>query len=306
MEEIVEAGIQFRAHQKQASVNGGKHHKLGYTTCKVSLEKIEMAFFEESKEHHAEQVFKYADWRKNVEETVLGVVTVEPEIVRKAEERSPQNTRNKERSKEHPKRTIVLFEKPAAEPRCHRVAHKKAGKGPRRFIQFHAQIGHNGPSKRQVQKQASPRVSHLGKARRGAITDFRETGQMRVTAELEDKHDEHEECHEEVQAVKFRDAGKHERDYRNLAFRIAELACEKESGEHVEDAGCKRRGINDRHDPLVVGHVIEGRRRAQVQHHDVNACEESKAVKSREVVRFCVFHTEVIKIFFIITLIREI
>ena len=306
MEEIVEAGIQFRAHQKQASVNGGEHHELSDTTCKIALEEIEMAFFKESKEHHAEQIFENTDGRKNVEETVLGVVTVEPEIVRKAEERSPQNTRNKERSKEHPKRTIVLFEKPAAEPRCHRVAHKKAGKGPRRFIQFHAQIGHNGPSKRQVQKQASPRVSHLGKARRGAITDFRETGQMRVTAELEDKHDEHEECHEEVQAVQFGDAGEHEGDYRNTAFRIAKLAREKKTGEHVEDACGKGGRINDRHDPLVIGHVIEGRRRAQVQHYDVNASEESKAIESREVVRFCVFHTEVIKIFFIITLIREI
>jgi hypothetical protein len=34
-----------------------------------------------------------------------------------------------------------------------------------------------------------------------------------------------------------------------------------------------------------------------VQHHDVNACEESKAVKSREVIRFCFFHIEVIKSF---------
>ena len=51
------------------------------TTCKVSLEKIEMAFFKESEKYHAEQVFENTDWRKNVEETVLGVVTAEPEIV---------------------------------------------------------------------------------------------------------------------------------------------------------------------------------------------------------------------------------
>ena len=272
MEEIVESGIQFRPHQEETAINGGKHHKLSKATYPITLEKIEMAFFEESKEHHAEQVFKYADWRKNVEETVLGVITVEPEIVRKAEERSPQNTRNKERSKEHPKRTIVLFEKPAAEPRCHRVAHKKAGKGPRRFIQFHAQIGHNGPSKRQVQKQASPRVSHLGKARRGAITDFRETRQMRVTAELEDKHDEHEECHEEVQAVKFRNAAEHERHHGNLSIGVAELACEKETGQHVENACSERRCIHDRHNPLVIGHVVQRTGRTQVQHHNINTC----------------------------------
>ncbi len=93
-----------------------------------------------------------------------------------------------------------------------------------------------------------------------------------------------------MQAVQFGDAGEHEGDYRNTAFRIAKLAREKKTGEHVEDAGGKGGSINDRHDPLVVGHVIEGRRRAQVQHHDVNACEESKAVKSREVVRLIYCH----------------
>ena len=138
-----------------------------------------------------------------------------------------------------------------------------------------------------MQKQASPRVSHLGKARRGAITDFIQGGQMRVAAELKDEHDEHEEGHEEVQAVKFGDTGKHERDYRNLAFRIAELACKKETCEHVENAGCKGGRIHDGHNPLEIRHVIEGRRGAQMKHHDVNACEESKAIESRKVIRFC-------------------
>jgi hypothetical protein len=34
-----------------------------------------------------------------------------------------------------------------------------------------------------------------------------------------------------------------------------------------------------------------------VKHHNVNACKESKAIKSREIIRFCFFHIEVIKDF---------
>ena len=302
MEEIIEARIQFRTHQEETAVNSGEHDKLRNTACKVTLEKVEMAFFEEPEKHHAEQVFKNTDRSKNMEETVLGIVAFEPKVVGKAKEGCPQNTRNKERSEKHPERAIALFEKPAAKPGSHRVAYEETRQRPRRFIQFHAQIGHNGPSKRDMQKEASPRVGHFCKACGKAVADFRESGQVRVTAELEDEHQEHEDGHEEVQAVKLGDAGEHEGDYRNTAFRIAKLAREKKTGEHVEDAGGKGGRINDRHDPLVVGHVIEGRRRAQVQHHDVNACEESKAVKSRKIIRFCFFHKKL----FIVTLIREI
>ena len=257
-----------------------------------------MAFFKESKENHAEQVFKNADGRKNVEETVLGVVAIEPEVVGKAEEGCPENARNKECSEKHPKSAVALFKEPAAKPRRYGIAHKETGERPRWFIQFHAQIGHNGPSKGNVQKEASPRMGHFSKARSKAVADFRKPGQVRVTAELEDEHDEHEEGHEKVQAVKLGDAGKHEGDNGDLAFRIAKLACEQEACKHVEDAGSKGGRIHDRHDPLVIGHVIEGRGGAQVKHHDVNASEESKAIKSREVIRF--FHI------FIVTLIREI
>ena len=109
MEEIIEARIQFRTHQEETAVNSGEHDKLRNTACKVSLEKIEMAFFEEPEEHHAEQVFKNTDRRKNVEETVLGIVTVEPEIIGKAKEGRPENARNKERSEKHPKRAIVCL-----------------------------------------------------------------------------------------------------------------------------------------------------------------------------------------------------
>ena len=115
-------------------------------------------------------------------------------------------------------------------------------------------------------------MSHFGKACGKAIADFGEARQVRVTAELEDKHQEHEDGHEEVQAVQFGDAGEHERDDRNLSLRIAELACKKEAGEHVEDAGRKGGRIDDGHDPLVVGHVAQRTGRAQVKHHDVDTC----------------------------------
>jgi len=172
VEEIVEAGIQFRAHQKQASVNGGEHHELSDTTCKIALEEIEMAFFKESKEHHAEQIFENTDGRKNVEETVLGIVAFEPKVVGKAKEGCPENARNKERSEKHPERAIALFEKPAAKPGSHRVAYEEARQRPRRFIQFHAQIRDNGPGERKVQEEAPPRVGHFCKACGKAVAHF--------------------------------------------------------------------------------------------------------------------------------------
>ena len=110
VEEIVEARIQFRAHQKQTTVNGGKHNKLCNTAYKMTLEEIKVAFLEKSKEHHTEQVFKNTYRSKNMEETVLGIVTVEPEVVGKTKEGRPQNARNKEGSKEHPKSAITLLE----------------------------------------------------------------------------------------------------------------------------------------------------------------------------------------------------
>ena len=140
-------------------------------------------------------------------------------------------------------------------------------------------------------------MGHFSKACSKAVTNFRKPRQMRVTAELKNEHNKHEDGHEEVQAVKLCDAAEHERDDGNLAFRIAEFACEQEACEHVENAGCKSGSIYDGHDPLEIGHVVEGRGGAQVKHHDVNASEESKAIKSREIIRFCFFHIEVIKSF---------
>ena len=120
----------------------------------------------------AEQVFKNTDGRKNVEETVFGIVTVEPEIVGKAEKSSPQNTRNKERFKKHPERTVTLLKEPTAKPGRYGVAHKEASKRPGRFIQLHAQIRHDRPGKGQMQKQTTPRMCHLGKTSRRTVSKF--------------------------------------------------------------------------------------------------------------------------------------
>ena len=101
---------------------------------------------------------------------------------------------------------------------------------------------------------------------------------MRVTAELEDEHHEHQECHEEMQTVKLRDSRKHKGDYRNAAFRIAKLARKKETCKHVEDTRRKGRRIDNRHNPLEVRHVGERRGTTQVKHHDVDACQKTKTI----------------------------
>ena len=152
VEEIIEAGVQFRAHQEKATVNGGKHNELRKTTDPIALKEIEVALFEKPEEHHAEQVFKNADRGKNVEETVLGIVAIEPKVIGKAKEGRPENARNKERSEKNPKRAVALLEKPTAEPRRYSVANEKAGKRPRRFIQLHAEVRDNGPGERDVQE----------------------------------------------------------------------------------------------------------------------------------------------------------
>ena len=110
MEEIIETGVQLRAHQEKASVNGGKHNELSKATYPVALEKIEMTFFEKSEKHHTEQIFKNADRGKNVEESILGIITVKPEIIGEAKESRPENSWNKECSEKDPKGAIALLE----------------------------------------------------------------------------------------------------------------------------------------------------------------------------------------------------
>ena len=90
VEEIVEAGIQLRAHQEKASVDGGKHYRLRNSRDIVSLEEVKEAFFVEPKNHHAEQIFKDTHGCKDMEETVLGIVTSEPQIIGKSKENRPK------------------------------------------------------------------------------------------------------------------------------------------------------------------------------------------------------------------------
>ncbi len=81
---------------------------------------------------------------------------------------------------------------------------------------------------------------------------------MRVAAHLENDEHKHEERHEKVQTVKLRNAAEHERDDRDTAVRVAVLACEKETGQHIENPRGKGRRRNDGHDPLAIGHVHKG------------------------------------------------
>ena len=134
-----------------------------------------------------------------------------------------------------------------------------------------------------MQKQASPGVGHLGKTRRGTVLDFRNSRQMRVAAELEYQHHEHQKRHEKMQTIEFRDAGEHEGNHGDAPFRVAELACKQESRKHVEDARRKGRSADDGHEPLAVLHVIQCTGTAQVEHHDVHASQKSKSVNSREI-----------------------
>ena len=126
-------------------------------------------------------------------------------------------------------------------------------------------------------------MHHRGETLRGAVPEFAESRQMRVAAELEHEHHEHQERHEEVQAVELRDAGEHERDYRNAAVRIAELARKKEARKDVKYARGKCGRRHDGHEPLVVRHVGKRVRTAQVEHHDVYACKEPKPVDCGEI-----------------------
>ena len=102
MEEIVEAGIQLRAHQEKASINSGKHKRLRNSRDKIAFEEVKESFFVEPKDHHAEQVFKDAHRRKDVEEPVLGIEAFEPQIVGKAKDGRPEDTRNEQGAKQDP------------------------------------------------------------------------------------------------------------------------------------------------------------------------------------------------------------
>ncbi len=107
---------------------------------------------------------------------------------------------------------------------------------------------------------------------------------MRVAAHLEYDEHKHEERHEEMQTVKLRNAAEHERDDRDTAVRVAVLACEKKTGQHIEDARSKSWCRNDGHDPLAIGHVHKGVGTAQMEHDNVQACEETETVNGGEII----------------------
>ncbi len=109
---------------------------------------------------------------------------------------------------------------------------------------------------------------------------------MRIsTVPKHDKH-EHEERHEKVQPVEFRNAAEHKGNYRNSAFRIAELAREQETGQHVKNTCSKSGSRNNGHQPLAVGQVRNGTGTTQVEHHDIEARQQAKTVNGREVIRW--------------------
>ena len=107
---------------------------------------------------------------------------------------------------------------------------------------------------------------------------------MRVAAHLEYDEHKHEERHEKVQTVKLRYAAEHERDDRDTAVWVAVLACKEEAGQHVEDARSKSWCRNNGHDPLAIGHVHKSIGTAQMEHDNVQACEETETVNGGEII----------------------
>ena len=87
-----------------------------------------------------------------------------------------------------------------------------------------------------------------------------------------------------MQAVKLCNAAEHERDDRDTAVRVAVLACEKETGQHIENPRGKGRRRDNGHHPLAIGHVHEGVGTAQMEHDNIQACEKTETVNSGEII----------------------
>ena len=282
---VIVARIHARTHEEKAPVQGEQQNRLHNAAHVVLLEPVEDPLAVKAEKHHAKQIFKNAHRRKHVEKAVLRIEAAKPKIIRTAKHDRPKDSRDEHDAKQHPERPAVLPEQPAAHPRRNGVAKEKARQRPRRFIQLHAQIGNDGPREREVHEQAPPRMEHLRKPCRSAIADFGKSRQMAVAAHLEHDDHEHEERHEEVQPVKFRDAAEHKGNHGNAAFRVAELAREEETSHDIKNACSKGRGRNNGHQPLAVGQVGDGAGTAQVEHHDIEARQQAQAVYSWEVIR---------------------
>ena len=283
---VIVTRVHARTHQEKAPVQSEEQKRLRNAAHVVLLEPIENALAVKSVKHHAKQIFKDAHRRKHVEKAVLRIKTAKPKIVCTTEHDRPDDSRNKNGTEQHPERPAVLPKQPAAHPRRYGIAKEKARQRPRRFIQFHAQIRGDGPRERKMHKQTPPRMEHLRKPGRSTIANFGKRRHMRISTVPEhDKH-EHEERHEKVQPVEFRNAAEHKGNYRNSAFRIAELAREQETGQHVKNTCSKSGGRNNGHQPLAVGQVRNGTGTTQVEHHDIEARQQAKTVNGREVIRW--------------------
>ncbi len=161
MHKVVVSGIHARAHKEEATVQGKKQQSLRHTADKILLEEIENALVMETVKNHAEQVLENTNRSEHMEESILGIEPLEPKIVRRPKNDRPEDSRNEHGTEQHPQRATVLLKEPAAEPRRNGIAQEKACQRPRRFIEFHPEIGHDGPREREVHKEASPRVEHL-------------------------------------------------------------------------------------------------------------------------------------------------
>ncbi len=107
---------------------------------------------------------------------------------------------------------------------------------------------------------------------------------MRVAAHLEYDQHKHEESHEKVQAVKLCNSAEHEWDDWDATIRVAILTCKKKTGQYIKDARSKGWRRDNRHHPLAIGHVHEGVGTAQMEHDNVQACEETETVNGGEII----------------------
>ena len=99
---VVVTGIGTGTHEEETSVQCEEQQSLRKSAHIILLEKIEGAFVMEAVKDHAEQVLENANRGEHVEEAVLGIESLEPEIVRRAEHDRPKDSRDKHGAKQHP------------------------------------------------------------------------------------------------------------------------------------------------------------------------------------------------------------
>ena len=110
MNKVIISRIHIRTHEEEAAVKCEEQKRLSNATYIILLEDIKDALVVKAVKHHAEDIFKDAHRRKHVEEPVLCIVAIEPEIARIAIKNRPENPRNEYGPKQHPKRTAILLD----------------------------------------------------------------------------------------------------------------------------------------------------------------------------------------------------